>query len=274
VSAFLVLWLCLGADPAPAGEDKALVRAERLFDSLEFDEAAAAFEDALLQQGTRAERLRTLKGLALSNAYRGKAKRAQARFEELLALDPDAEVSSGLGPKIRKPFNAARKRMQGKPHAVLKLARRQDGQLEAVLEYPPRMATSMAVYVRHPGDLTFTVTESAVPGPVLASASPVRAVEAYAVARDSTDGVLFEAGSAEVPLRFKATEEPPPAVVAAKEPVREEPIVVEEVHKRPVWPFVVGGVGAAVAAGVVAGIVLSRPPELKLPSADRTGRLP
>jgi hypothetical protein len=62
-------------------------------------------------------------------------------------------------------------------------------------------------------------------------------------------------------------------VVAAKEPIREEP-VIEERPPRPVWPFVVGGVGVAVAAGVVAGFFLSQPPELKLPPADRTERLP
>lgn len=267
----LALWLA-AAPPSPGGE-RALVRAERLFDSLEFDAAAEAFEAALREPGTRDERLREWKGLALSKAFMGQSKKAQGHFEDLLSLDPDAEVSRSLGPKIRKPFEAARKRMHGTPRAELKVMRRQDGQVEAVLENPLAMVTKLAVYVREPGQTSFQVTEGDALGPVVAKANAVRAVEAYAVALDSAQGVLFEQGSATSPKRFDATEEPPPAVVAAREPVREEP-VIEERPPRAVWPFVVGGVGVAVAAGVVAGIVLSQPPALKLPPADRTERLP
>ncbi len=248
------------------------MRAERLFDALEFDAAATAFEAALREPATRDERLREWKGLALSKAYMGKARQAQAHFEELLAIDPDADVSRSLGPKIRKPFDAARKKMKGTPRSVMKMMRRQDGQVEAVLENALARVTKVAVYVRQPGESSFQVTEGEAPGPVMAKASAVRAVEVYAVALDEAQGALVEQGSATAPLRFDATQEPPPAVQAAREPVREGP-AVEERH-RPVWPFVVGGVGLAVAAGVVAGIVLSQPPELKLPAADRTERLP
>jgi tetratricopeptide (TPR) repeat protein len=266
----LILLLCLAAASA-SGEERALVRAERLFDALEFDGAATTFDAALREPGTRAERLRTWKGLALSEAFMGQSKQAQAHFEQLLSIDPDAEVSRSLGPKIRKPFEAARKKTQGNARTGLKVTRRQDGQLEAVLEQPPEMATEVVLYVRQPGEPAFKVTPGASPGPVVAPASARRAVEVYGVARDATQGILFEQGSAEAPLRFDATEEPPPAVVAAQEPAHDERL--EESH-RPVWPFVVGGVGLAVAAGVVTGLVLSQPSELKLPSADRTGRLP
>jgi hypothetical protein len=260
------------------------VRAERLFDALEFDAAAVAFEDALREPGTREERLRTYRGLALSEAFMGQARQAQARFEQLLALDPDATVSGTLGPKVRKPFNAARKKMKGKVPAQLQVSRRPDGKVEAMLDWPPALVTKLVVFVRLPGESQFKETEGAVSGPVLAPAPSVRAVEAYAEARDSANGVLFEKGSASAPLRFEATQEPPPAVVAAQPPKRVEPSRSTEerpdtdspveVRSRSKWPFVVGGVGVAVAAGVVAGIVLSKPPELKLPSADRTERLP
>jgi hypothetical protein len=269
VRALLVLLLCVGSVSA-SGAEQALVRAERLFDALEFDAAAAAFEDALKEPGTREERIRAWRGLALSEAFMGQPKQAQAHFQVLLSIEPDMEVSRALGPKIRRPFDAARRRMRGKPRSALKVLRRQDGQVEAVLEHPPEMVKEVAIYVRQPGDSTFTMTEGAPSGPVLAPAPAVRAVEVYAVARDSADGVLFEQGSARAPLRFDATEEPPPAVVAAQEPVREEP---PQRRRGPVWPFVVGGVGL-VAAGMVAGIVLSQPPELKLPPADRAERLP
>jgi hypothetical protein len=278
-----MLLLCLGAASA-SGEERALVRAEKLFDALEFDAASVAFEEALKEPGTREDRIRAYKGLALAEAFMGQSKRAQAHFEQLLAIDPEATVSGALGPKIRKPFNAARKkvRKQGLRRAVLKVTRRQDGQLEAVLEQGPRLVKEVTIYVRLPGEKAFTRTVGPAPGPVLAPAPAVRAVEAYAAAGDSADGVLFEKGNAAAPLRFDATEEPPPTVVAAQP--RVPPSVKPDppyspsrpTEKRPIpkMPLVVGGVGLALAAGVVAGIVLSKPPELKLPPADRTERLP
>jgi hypothetical protein len=266
-----VLWICLGAASA-SGEERALVRAEKFFDALEFDSAAAAFQDALREPGTREERLRAYKGLALSEAFMGQSKRAQARFEELLALDPDAEVSNALGPKIRKPFNAARRKMKklNLPRPVLKVVRIKEGHVEVVLEHGPKLVKELAVYVRQPGEKDFKVTEGPASEPLLVPTPAMRAVEAYAVARDSADGVLFEQGSAVAPLRFDATEEPPPAVAAAKP----TPAVRRESRPIPKLPLVVGGVGLAVAAGVVAGIVLAQPSELKLPPADRTQRLP
>lgn len=254
------------------------MRAEKLFDALEFDAASTAFQQALREPGTREERIRTYKGLALSEAFMGQSKRAQTHFEELLAIDPEAEVSRALGPKIRKPFSAALKRVKqrGLLRAVLKVIRREDGQVEAVLEQGPRLVTEVAVYVRQPGEKTFKATVGPSPGPVLAPAPAVRAVEAYVVARDSTEGVLFERGSEAAPLRFDATQEPPPAVVSAQPPKptpAHEPAPREE-RRISKAPLVIGGVGLAVTAGVVAGIILSKPPELKLPSADRTERLP
>jgi tetratricopeptide (TPR) repeat protein len=266
-----VLWVCLGAASA-SGEERALVRAEKFFAALEFDAASAAFQDALLEPGTREERLRAYKGLALSEAFMGQSKRAQAHFETLLTLDPNAEVSSSLGPKIRKPFNAALKKVRklNLPRPVLKVERIKEGHVEAVLEDGPSLMTEVVVYVRQPGEKAFKETVGPATEPLLVPAPAVRAVEAYAVARDSAKGILLEQGSAATPLRFDATEEPPPAVVAAQP----TPVVRRESRPIPKWPLVVGGVGLAVAAGVVAGVVLAQPSELKLPPADRTGRLP
>ncbi len=251
------------------------MRAEKFFNALEFDAAAAAFEDALREPGTRNERLRAYKGLALSEAYMGQSKQAQAHFEELLSLDPAAEIGTRLGPKIRKPFNAARKKMKklNLPRPVLKVTRIKEGHVEAVLENGPTLVTDVVVFLRLPGEKDFKKTEGLVSEPVLAPAPAVRAVEAYVEARDAMGGILFEQGSATAPLRFDATEEPPPAVVAAAKP---PPRAVQprEPLRIPKLPLVVGGVGLAVAAGVVTGIILSRPSELRLPSADRTERLP
>jgi len=273
VRALWVLLLCLVSTSA-FGAERALIRAEKLFEALEFDAAAAAFEDALREPGTRQERIRTWKGLALSEAFMGEAKRAQAHFEMLLSIEPDADVSRGLGPKIRKPYDAARKKLKEPKRAALSVERRDDGRVKVTVEDAPAVATELAVYVRAPGEPSFTVTEGAVPGPLLAEADAVRAVEVYAVARDAADGVLVEKGSAEAPLRFEATRQPPPAVASARNAAREAGSGEgSEERTRPVWPWVAGSVGV-VAAGVVAGILLTQPAELKLPPAQRTERLP
>lgn len=274
--ALWVLLLCLVSGSA-FGAERALIRAEKLFEALEFDAAAAAFEDALREPGTREERIRAWKGLALSEAYMGEAKRAQAHFETLLSIEPQVDVSRALGPKIRKPYDAARKKMKEAPRPELRVARRDDGRVEVKVENAPGVATELALYVRVPGGPSFTVTEGAVPGPVLAEADAVRAVEVYAVARDAGDGVLVEKGSAEAPVRFEATQEPPPAVASARDSARkgsgDGSEDGSEERTRPVWPWVAGGVGV-VAAGVVAGILLTQPAELNLPPARRTERLP
>jgi tetratricopeptide (TPR) repeat protein len=267
VRALWVFLLCLVATSA-SGAERALVRAEKLFEALEFDAAAAAFEDALREPGTRDERIRAWKGLALSEAFMGEAKQAQASFETLLSIEPDVDVSRALGPKIRKPYDAAKKKAPRRPE--LRVARRRDGQVEVKLENGPAVVTELALYVREPGASSFTLTEGAVPGPLLAEATAVRAVEVYAVARDAADGVLVEKGSAEAPVRFEATEEPPAAVVSARESAREE---ASEEDGRKLWPWVAGGAGV-VAVGVVAGILLTRPAGLDLPPAQRTERLP
>jgi tetratricopeptide (TPR) repeat protein len=267
-----VLWVVLLSllSASAFGAERALVRAEKLFEALEFDAAAAAYQDALREPGTRAERIQAWKGLALSEAFMGEAKQAQAHFETLLSIEPEADVSRSLGPKIRKPYDAARKKMKEAQRAALSVERRDDGKVAVAVEHAPGVATELAIYVRAPGEPSFTMTEGAVPGPVLAEADAVRAVEVYAVARDAADGVLVEKGSAEAPLRFEATQEPPPAVASARDAAREEG---SEERTRPVWPWVGGGVGV-VAAGVVAGILLTQPAELRLPPAQRTERLP
>lgn len=265
----LPLWLCAAS---AWGAEPPLTRAEQAFDALEFDAAATAFQEALDAPGSREERLKAWEGLALARAFMGQPQAAQAAFEALLVLNPDARVRASLGPKIRAPYEAAREALEGQ-QAVLTVTRAQDGRVVATLEQPRKVAVELLVAVRQPGSAGFTAVVGVPPGPVAVKASPERAVEAYAVARDAGGAVLFEQGSMRAPLRFDAREAPPPAVAAAVEAARAGEEEELEEARRPLWPFVVGGVGLA-AAGVVLGVVLSQPAPLALPPADRTERLP
>ncbi|MCP3165940.1 hypothetical protein [Myxococcus qinghaiensis] len=266
-----LFWLfatqALGAEPP-------LVRAEQQFDALEFDAAAASFLEALEGPGTRVERLQAWRGLALARAFMGQRQEAQEAFEVLLLLEPSAQVKDSLGPKVQVPFRAARAAMEGQ-RPTLTVTRLPDGRVSAVLEQPRKVATEVMVAVRLPGAAGFSAAVGSPSGPVSVKAPPARAVEAYAVARDAGGLVLFEQGSPRAPLRLEATEHLPAAVASARDaatfPTAET--VVEEAPRGALWPYVVGGVGLA-AAGVVLGVVLTRPEALALPAADRTERLP
>ncbi|NTX53320.1 hypothetical protein HUA74_21910 [Myxococcus sp. CA051A] len=256
------------------GAEPPLVRAEQQFDALEFDAAATSFLEALEGPGTRVERLRAWRGLAMARAFMGQRQEAQAAFESLLVLEPSAQVKDSLGPKVQVPFLAARAAMEGQ-RPTLTVTRLADGRVVAVLEQPRKVATEVMVAVRLPGAAGFSAAVGPPSGPVAVKAPAARAVEAYALARDAGGFVLFEQGSPRAPLRLEATEHLPPAVASARDAATSpaaEPSL-EEAPRRAFWPYVVGGVGLA-AAGVVLGVVLTRPESLALPAADRTERLP
>ncbi|AGC41376.1 hypothetical protein MYSTI_00017 [Myxococcus stipitatus DSM 14675] len=260
------------------GVESPLTRAEQLFDALAFDEAATAFQAALKAPGTREERTRAWRGLAICHAVLGQRQEAQEAFEALLVLDPGTEVKDSLGPKVQLPFQAAKAALMGR-RATLTVTRMPDGRVVAVLEQPRSVATEVMVAVRVPGAAGFSAVVRPPPGPVSMKAPPERAVEAYAVARDAGGVILFEQGTARAPLRLEAVGEVPAAVASAREGALSPgaPLAsaasVEEAPRGGLWPYVVGGVGLA-AAGVVLGVVLTRPESLVLPVADRSERLP
>lgn len=269
---FPTVLLALMLSTSALGAEGALARAERAFDALEFDTAAEGFQQALRQPGTREERLRAWRGLAFSEAFMGQAKQAQAAFESLLAIDPEADVSRALGPKVRKPYEEARFAMQGR-RSRLKLSRDNDGRVVVTLEQARPVASELVLALRQPGTTDFTVVRGRVPGPVSAPASPVRSVEAYVVAKDAAGGTLFEAGSASTPVHLEPTEALLPTVASPQDVPGNEVRAEAEGGGGRVWPWVLGGAGV-VAAGVVAGFLLAQPPPLNLPAADRTQRLP
>jgi hypothetical protein len=285
----LILLTTLGATD-PAGANEALVKAEHAFEDLEFDQAARHFKEALSQPGSREERLRAYRGLGMCEAYLGNPRAAQAAFETLLLMDPQAKVNAALGPKVAKPFAAARRATRGKG-VELRLHRDgETGRLAAELSRPVDAVAQVVLHVRSV-DAAPMKAASDPSGPATLDVAPWREVTAWASAEDPGGGALFIAGSPDAPLRFPATARPPPAaqvpaVAAVVEDARTErpspgtersPAVAwsadDEVRPKR-WPLWVGGAVVLIGGGVAAAYALRPGEPLQLPAATRTGRLP
>ncbi len=268
--ALFVFLLCLVAIPA-FGAERALVRAEKLFEALEFDAAAAAFEDAIREPGTRQERIRAWKGLALSEAFMGQAKQAQAHFETLLSIEPNVEVNRAQGPKIRKPYDAARKKMTDRePRGAARSAPAgwpggsEAGARPTGGDGAGRVRARAWRFLVH-GDGGRGARPAA--GRVHRGARGGGVRGGQGRGRRRAGGERHRRGTAALRCHGRACLA---AVASAQESAREE---AAEERGPKVWPWVAGGAGV-VAAGVVVGILLSRPPGLDLPPAQRTERLP
>ncbi|MBI3182883.1 MAG: tetratricopeptide repeat protein [Myxococcales bacterium] len=260
----LILLLGAASEPSP------LLQAEQAFEALEFDRAAKLFQAALASSGSREERLRAWRGLGLSHAFQGDVRAARAVFEKLLLLDPSAEVEKSLGPKIATPFEQARKAVGSKRNHLL-LERMDSGAVRLLLREDVPWASALFLHARPDGSSSYSLFRGRPGEPVSASFAPEVAVEAWAEARDQEEGVLYSLGSASRPQRLAPVARPelPPAIRAAVEEPPEEP----PPRENPRWPIFLGA-GAAVGVGIVAAVLLSQPPELKLPAADRTRQLP
>ncbi len=277
-----------------AAASSSLDAAEKAFDVLEFDTAEGLFQQALKVPGTLDDRLRTYKGLGLAQSFQGQEKKAKASFEKLLLLSPKATVDFSLGPKISKPFSAARKSVGAKRN-TLNLKRQDSGALRLQLVEEVPLAAEYTLYVRHRGSASFRPITVLARQPLAVTFSPEQALEAYAEARDAHQGILYTDGSEAQPLEFPAltpaATPPQPAVAAAvkeaqvqarlqgsaeksaPEPVAPPQVAVAEASGGISWK-VVAGIGVAVGAGVAASYFLLQPPSLSLPPADRTARLP
>ncbi|MFL5319780.1 MAG: hypothetical protein ACJ790_08995 [Myxococcaceae bacterium] len=271
--------------PALAHAGKPLDDAQAAFDALSLDEAGPLFERALDEPGTREERIKAWRGLGLSRAFMGDVPGAKAAFEKLLIIDPDAKVETSLGPKIAKPFDAAKKAMRGKRSTISLTRQNRTGLLTVSLTESVPWASSVRLGWRLKGEKEFKVTESKVDHALEVGTPPDEDVEAWAEALDSASGVLFQDGSE---TAFKSI----PAVVRKVAPVAAVTSAVEDAKRQADGkpepeevasssegsgssvPYVLGGAVLVLGGGAAAAYLLSRPPELKLAPADRTGQLP
>lgn len=264
----LLLAMPVHAAPTP------LEAAERAFDDLEFAEAEKLYRDALEAPGTREERLRALKGHGLSLAFLGKTRAAQDRFESLLLLDPSATVNTALGPKIARPFEAAKKQVRS-VRPALELSRDpESGAIVVKLEPPIDLAKTLRAVVTPPGEEP-QIVKGPAQRPLRVDVAPHLPVQVFATALDDADGELFLVGSQHAPREFEPTGTAP-AVAATPLPdeVLAEVPEVEDEEGGSRWPLWVGGAAVVIGGGVAAAILAQPAEPLRLPSADRTGRLP
>ncbi|MBX5483710.1 MAG: hypothetical protein IRZ16_17950 [Myxococcaceae bacterium] len=261
-----------------------LEQAERAMDDLDFDLAGKLYQQALKQPATRADRTRAWRGLGLVKAFLGESAAAQRSFEVMLLIDPDATVNTALGPKIARPYEAAKKAVRSRrSQPGLSVERdERSGEVTAALTNPVDPIAQVELHVLAEGrEQTVTAT---LPKPATLAIPPYVDVKAWAMALDDGGGIILERGAASEPLGFPATARPPPAVTAAVEEAKQhrirsqeevvaEPEDVEQEGGSP-WPLFVGGAVVALAGGAAAAYFLTTPEPLHLPAADHTGQLP
>lgn len=271
--------------PTLAHAGKALDKAQEAFDALSLEEAAPLFEKALEEPGTREERIREWRGLGLSRAFMGDNAGAKAAFEKLLLIDPDAKVDTSMGPKISRPYDAAKKAMRGKKSS-LSVSRGRTGAVVAILSEAVPLAAEVQLFWRVHGQKTFTLVKGPPDQPLSVDTPPDEDLDAYAQALDAANGVLFEDGSEKAfnslpaVVRKIAKQQTVPAVTSAADEAKrkadgkpEEVVASSDEEGGSSWPYIVGG-ALVVVGGGVAAYYFTRPPELQLPAADRTGQLP
>lgn len=280
----LFLLLALLSVPAVAAQPTAaekLDKAQAAFDALSFDEAVRHYEDALKLPASRAERVAAFKGLGLCRAYMGDGVEATDAFMKLLTLDPDATVDSKLGNRISRPMEDAKRSMRSK-RIPPSLNRSRSGDLQANFTDRSGLSHELRVRWRVKGTGEYKLAAGTLDKQLTVKTPPGEDIEAFLQVVDGWEGVLFEVATQAAPKELAAVVRSTAAVksvmddVNAKSGRPSKPVsgaVVEE-ERAPAWPWWLVGTAAVVGGGVAAGWYLTRPSELTLPQADRTGTLP
>jgi hypothetical protein len=184
-----------------------------------------------------------------------------------------------MGPKISKPFEAAKASLSTKKNAF-ELSRDKYGAVEVKLTEDAPLAATVALHARVKGTAPYAEKSVKVGTPLSMPYKPTLEVEAFAEAKDAQGGPVYAAGSEKAPRLLPARTVAAVASAADEARRQADGSPAEEVDESADdqgfrhWPLVVGIVavaGAGVAVGVIAA---NQPPALTLPPADRTGRLP
>jgi tetratricopeptide (TPR) repeat protein len=269
--------LTLGAIDVHADND-ALARAQSLYEELRYEEAYAAYREALAIKGNRPADIADIYlHLGILAASMDRKDEAVDQFARLLLVNPGAQLAKGVPPKVRGPFETALlKRASTTPfrldHAPLNRLPAAGGlQVEAQLQgdsldlargitlrYRQVGATSYSALSKEgKGRLLFTVAASELPAK--------RDVEYFLELNDAFGGVLLEFGAANSPIVVRAAQGgPTPVAAAAAEPAAAW-------YKNP-WIWVATGAGAVLllAGGTAVAVALATAPT---PTAAEFGKI-
>jgi hypothetical protein len=241
----------LGPVEGVAWADDLLGQARKAIAESDYVSARPALATALAAGGHGSEDLAEIYRLTgIVDAALGDARAATEAFTRLLALSPRAALPAGTSPKIKRPFDAAAKFIEG--HAALEVksetaARPPVITLVVVNDPLSMIAQVRAVFAVDGGPEQTREVEASersdLPLPL------GRRIDARLIALDSHGNHLAEIGSREVPIVI-VTDAPAPAV-AAPAPVVHRRAQVVTASPRPVylrwWPY-------AGAAAVFAGL--------------------
>lgn len=249
------LWVALSQAPTapPPVRDPLLRRGAALFDTLDFENARAAYERALsVRLASPDEVAEAYLGVGLCDATLGDDVKAKQSFLKALAVKPDSKLEGAdISPRQRAPFDAARAEARGRPAIRVEHV--------APPSWPPGAVVTLRVGVesdwlglvagaraafRREGQTEWeeVAVTGAPPFAVLLPPMGAGVVEYWVQAIDGRGSPIAQWRSAASAMRMKVAE---PGSADDATPL----------YKRPwVWAVVGGVVAAGVTAGVVAGV--------------------
>jgi hypothetical protein len=223
------------AGPA-AAESPELARARALKGELRYHEAAEAAAAALASGRADPAELAAIHRLAGEIAAGLEdAAAAEDHFAALLALEPGATLPPGASPKLRAPFEAARRRLAGRAFAARH--RVEDRAVAIEIDDPLAMARRAGLEIAG-GD----AVEVAGPPPYRLEVPGTGEARAVAAILDARGNRLAVLGSASVPI----------VIAAATTAVPEEAVATSS-DAAPLWArgtsWAIAGAGLAAIAG-------------------------
>jgi tetratricopeptide (TPR) repeat protein len=260
--------LVLAQAEAPAkkpARDPLLRRGAALFDTLDFENARAAYERALsVRLGSSDEVVEAYLGVGLCESTLGNEPQAKAAFLKALAIKPDAQLEGAdISPRQRAPFDAARGEARGRPGIRVDhsppVAWMPGAPLKVVVEVAndwQQLVAGARVLFRREGQSVFEEIPSSGPPPYSMLVPPLGegGLQYYVQAIDAHGSPLAQWRSAEAPHSLKLS----PSAVAESAPLYQKPWL---------WVIVGGVVAAGITTAVLAGTlqqpdyqVKTRPP--------------
>ena len=208
--------------------------AEKHYSSLEYDQASRTAVLVLKQKGlAREQMIRTYRVLALSLAALDRGDESRSAFVTLLAMDPDFQVDSNLGPRFTSPFFEARGYWRGqavKPGVEAQSAPKpgESAAVRVTLHDPTHIARKVTVMARWapPANeyASYNVPPAAETSQNVSVGTPPKGasrLEYYVSVTDSNENIVMEAGNVSSPrsaqLPTEAAPTPSGAVIGGGE---------------------------------------------------------